>query len=469
MAWSYSSNLRGPQGASGVPGASGAVGATGVTGASGTPGAVGASGATGPQGSTGPSGATGATGPVGATGATGLTGGTGGVGATGATGPQGSTGPAGATGATGLTGASGTPGSVGATGATGPVGATGASGAVGATGATGASGASGGTGAVGASGPTIARNISTITSNTNVGSTANTDYVVLCSTSNTSSTNVKSLLLFNGANNSTSFSDGATSPATWTASGSAVQSTAQKKFGTASLYVNGSGYIESTTVAAFNPSGISFTVECWFYPSNTSSGTRTIFTQPLTVSSRTFIVYQNGTSVGWYIGNAALSTWSANAEATSVFTANTWSHVALVGNGTNLNLYIDGVSKLTTTQSAWTSANRYFQIGGDSQLAWPITGYIDDFRYTANIARYTATFTPPTAELDATSPAMAVPTLPSAASVGSNHYTIRNISGYTGTVGVTSSQQIDGATGGYSLTNNSVVRLISDGSNWRTV
>ena len=83
----------------------------GILAQEGAPGADGAAGATGP---TGPAGATGPTGPTGATGATGA------AGATGATGPTGPTGPTGSTGATGAAGATGPTGPTGATGPQGP-------------------------------------------------------------------------------------------------------------------------------------------------------------------------------------------------------------------------------------------------------------------------------------------------------------------------------------------------------------
>lgn len=357
-------------------------------------------------------------------------------------------------------------------GASGIPGASGASGAQGASGPTGATGASGGTGGTG--GPGISRIVQTITAPTTLASAASTDYVTFCNGALTDVTNnAQSLLAFNGSNGSTTITDGAVSPtATWTASGSAQLSTATKKFGTASLSVNGStSYVSSTSVAAFNfGTLVPFTVECWVYPSNTTSGTRTIFTQPLSVNSRTFIIYQSGTNIAWYIGNAGLTTWAVNTEA-AAFTANTWHHVALVGNGTGLVLYVDGVSKLTTTQLSWISANRYFEIGGDTQLGWYFNGFIDDFKVSrTNI--YTAAFTPPTTENTNTyitnSFVPATPTLPTATG-STSQYTIRNISGSSITVGVTSSQQIDGATGGLALANNTVARLISDGTGWRTV
>ena len=75
---------------------------------------------TGRTGATGLTGSTGATGLAGSTGATGIIGATGATGPVGATGPQGD--PGGATGLTGTTGATGSTGATGITGATGPIG-----------------------------------------------------------------------------------------------------------------------------------------------------------------------------------------------------------------------------------------------------------------------------------------------------------------------------------------------------------
>ena len=91
-----------------------------------------------------------------------------------------------------------------------------------------------------------------------------------------------------------------------------------------------------------------------------------------------------------------------------------------------------------------------------------LNGFLDDVRVTST-ARYTSNFTAPTTQFVS----VGTPTLPTAAS-NTNLYTVKNISGVPLNVGTTSSQQIDGA-GSYALTNGSTARLISDGSNWRTV
>ena len=82
---------------------------------------------------------------------------------------------------------------------------------------------------------------------------------------------------------------------------------------------------------------------------------------------------------------------------TTTASVSTWYHVAYVRSGTSFNLYVNGILESTVTNSdsfnfsGWTIGRGYY----DNQF----NGYIDDFRITKGVARYTAPFTPPTAAL----------------------------------------------------------------------
>jgi hypothetical protein len=81
---------------------------------------------------------------------------------------------------------------------------------------------------------------------------------------------------------------------------------------------------------------------------------------------------------------------------------NQWVHFAVVRNSGTMSLYIDGTS--VDSISATASLNGVgtnFTIGapGDN-LADGMQGYLQDFRITEGLARYTANFTPPTASLE---------------------------------------------------------------------
>ena len=83
-------------------------------------------------------------------------------------------------------------------------------------------------------------------------------------------------------------------------------------------------------------------------------------------------------------------------------TENTWSHVAIVRNGNNYNAYVDGVSRFNTTNSneVQTGTNNLHIGDMTAYNNGALNFYIQDFRITKGLARYTANFTPPTAELE---------------------------------------------------------------------
>jgi hypothetical protein len=91
-------------------------------------------------------------------------------------------------------------------------------------------------------------------------------------------------------------------------------------------------------------------------------------------------------------------TWAANTTTSSAtcVSADTWHHIAWVRNGSAVNLYVDGVSRVSATWSTnYTSTtvaigSRYHT----SPLSY-FKGYIQSPRITYS-AVYTADFTPPT-------------------------------------------------------------------------
>lgn len=81
-------------------------------------------------------------------------------------------------------------------------------------------------------------------------------------------------------------------------------------------------------------------------------------------------------------------------------TLNTWTHVVLVGDGTNLSLYVDGIRVDTGTfndnLNDMSLASLF--IGSSDNLTWFLTGSLDDLSYGL-VARYSgATLTVPTSE-----------------------------------------------------------------------
>ena len=81
----------------------------------------------------------------------------------------------------------------------------------------------------------------------------------------------------------------------------------------------------------------------------------------------------------------------------------TWTHLAIVRNGSNLSMYKNGTSISSTDGTAgnggasMASVTSLVSIGARSNgTYYPFYGYIDELRITKGVARWTSNFTPPT-------------------------------------------------------------------------
>lgn len=215
-------------------------------------------------------------------------------------------------------------------------------------------------------------------------------------------------LHMDGTNGSTTFTDSSASAKAVTATGNAQISTAQSKFGGASAYFDGTG--DYLTVAAstdfdFGTSG-DFTVEAFVYIAANSS---------LDASNRRFahiLSIDNGTAetFSFYVAGDASTTgtglglWNGtrSESATATISHSAWHHVAVTRYAGNLRFFIDGTQVGSTTAFSYQLGNSTYQpkVGGrawSTNYYYYLNGYIDDLRITKGVARYTASFTPPTA------------------------------------------------------------------------
>jgi len=176
-------------------------------------------------------------------------------------------------------------------------------------------------------------------------------------------------------------------------------STAITKFGGSSVYFDGTGdYLSmaATPVNRINTTG-DFTIEFWAYFNTVASDQRLIAWDN---NSNNFVIaiYTSSSGVLSYYLSSSGTTWNiAQQVSMGSISATTWTHVALVRNGSTFTPYINGVAGTTTTSSATlTTSTLPFVIGAVGNGSSPYNGYIDDFRITKGYARYTSNFTPPT-------------------------------------------------------------------------
>ena len=182
--------------------------------------------------------------------------------------------------------------------------------------------------------------------------------------------------------------------------GTAQISTSVVKYGTGSIYFQGSGNRLSTPPnqpqLAFGAGD--FTVEAWVYRTVSANGTILCGqgdNASVAGSSYVFYVSSSATS-DLYVGSTSYAATSPNPA------LNQWAHVAYVRNGTSYKTYLNGVQVGSTTLAANAVVNAGSttvlpSIGTTGGNTNTLVGYIDDLRVTKGIARYTSNFTPPTA------------------------------------------------------------------------
>lgn len=222
---------------------------------------------------------------------------------------------------------------------------------------------------------------------------------------------------FDGSNGSNTFYDtaGVRQPQTHgvVTGGGPRLSTLQKKFGSASLVLDG-GYfaLGATADPDLAPGASDFCIEAWCY--DAGSGARRV-------------LFGNAEATGTGATLTMLVTTSNTIDSTAqgavvsgvVAPVDVWYHYAFVRNGNTLTVYIDGVAQGTTTisgsvaagsgQFSVGAAGNYTTYGGSFGTMW--MGYVDDFRYTIGAARYTANFTPPTTQFASLSNGLLPPLL----------------------------------------------------------
>ena len=206
-------------------------------------------------------------------------------------------------------------------------------------------------------------------------------------------TNIRevSLLLHgNGVNGSTTITDSSLSPKTVTAVGNAQVSTAQSRFGGASIAFDGTGDYLTVSGQSFPVGTESFTVEFWIYSSaawNTKLGR--ILENPVTGGFQVYLQTDNTMVVSFFAVSAIL------APSLGSLALSTWHHVAIVRNGSLFSVFFNGILQATATDARAFSAISSQVIGSSDSFGF--NGYIDDLRITKGVARYTSNFTPPTA------------------------------------------------------------------------
>jgi hypothetical protein len=176
--------------------------------------------------------------------------------------------------------------------------------------------------------------------------------------------------------------------------GNAQIDTAVKKYGSGSLEFDGSGDYLRCYSPRLLPSGReSFTIEFWMRL-NALSSSRTICFWGATSANQAAGVQVLSN------GKVSFFNYFNDLESSTTIAINTWYHIAAQYDGNTKQLYIDGILRASASTTAINIATTdTIIVGATSGGGEQVNGYVDDFRLTRGQARYTANFTPPTAEL----------------------------------------------------------------------
>lgn len=179
-----------------------------------------------------------------------------------------------------------------------------------------------------------------------------------------------------------------------TAFGNVAVTTAEKKHGAGSAVFDGNGDYFAVPNIAMPDGTEDFTIEAWIrVPSPPATNVRQLYSQHIAGATAliNFELRSDG-KIAAFLG--ATNTYII---AQQVIPLNTWTHCALVRNGSLFSVYIDGGLEISATSAGSLAGATSARIGREAGVitTWDWFGCVDDFRITKGVARYTENFTPP--------------------------------------------------------------------------
>jgi len=170
--------------------------------------------------------------------------------------------------------------------------------------------------------------------------------------------------------------------------------TAQKKFGTASILLDGTeDNVKVPDDTDFGFGSANFCLEAFIRPGSVSGIQRIFDLRNASATDTAPTMYLNGTTLHYAVGNTSQISGGT-------LSTNTWYHVAVARNGGTTKLFLDGTELGTYTDANNYEVSKPLIIGSDYQASptEAFNGHIDEIRVSKASARFTAGFTPTTSE-----------------------------------------------------------------------
>jgi len=170
-------------------------------------------------------------------------------------------------------------------------------------------------------------------------------------------------------------------------------SSGEKKFGAGSMYFDGSAasFLKVTADDVLNLGTGDWTMECWLKRE-----------AQLDTYAMVYCAGHVGQNDGYYLENGAFQSSTGAVLSGLNTTIGAWVHFALCRDGNTLRAFHDGIEVDSgsvsghTFNGQTTATYEGMWIGTYIDEGEPWKGYMDDFRVTKGVARYTAAFDVPT-------------------------------------------------------------------------
>lgn len=215
---------------------------------------------------------------------------------------------------------------------------------------------------------------------------------------------VELLLKGEGSNGQTTFTDSSNAARTVTRGGDAIISNGQAKFGSTSIYLDGSGdYLQLADSDAWHVGKSDFTVDGWVYALgfNHAGGAPSFMGQRASNTSlHAWTCYFTSSGVLGFAWTTNGSTSNAISSGANTAPTNEWAHIAYVRHRDRFLMFINGiqVGEATGFTHDIYNSNQTLKVGAFDAPAWSgsyFYGYMQEMRFTRNVARYTRDFVVP--------------------------------------------------------------------------
>lgn len=216
------------------------------------------------------------------------------------------------------------------------------------------------------------------------------------------------MLHCDGVDASTTFTDSASGVKTVSPHGDAQIDTAQSKFGGASGLFDGTGdYLTVPDSADWEMGSGDFTYDFWVKQAANGSSQYFIYRNEAASGNDQFVFNINASNLIGFSMQNATDTIASYQTTSAVMLTDAFHHLALVRSGSNIYIFVDGVSQSLTTSVAIGStamasgSGKNLNIAANtSSVGTPggfLNGWMDEIRITKGFARWTANFNVPIA------------------------------------------------------------------------